>query len=87
MADRSVQVKSINKWVQDWQKWYKKTYYLDSDVFDDTRYGAANRHAYKVISDILEHMVDDVKNGKSFSDESKEYFDRLVRGEDDEDSN
>ena len=66
----------MKKWVADWKRWYEKTYHIEYNL--DTPYDAINRHTEKVITDILEHMIDDVTNGRKFSEVSKEYFTNMV---------
>lgn len=77
-----VQISDIKKWTNDYLKWYKKRYHIDTPVFPGSSYDFQNRHTMMVLESIFNHMADDLANDKPFAEKSREYYDKFVTPED-----
>ena len=78
MKNKEVKPSDIKKWTDDYLKWYKKTYHTGEAAFKGTPYGIQNQYTLEVLTGIFEHMKDDLENGRSFAEQSKDFYTKLV---------
>ena len=81
-TSKTVKISDIKKWTNDYLKWYKKKYHIEEMKDSNAPYAIQNRYTMQVLSGIFEHMTNDLEDGRSFSERSKEYYDKLVTPED-----